>query len=113
MFGHLPSHVVTEYFAVHTQGLGAYTAVELEILFFVFFAFAKNFGFFRDGDALMLTGQFGAVVVHIALGTEVCLFSDTIKFGQFGRDFVAVLAVRGFSDELFMCVNGEIDQVHR
>jgi hypothetical protein len=78
----------------------------------VFFALTKDFRFFGNGDSLMLTGQLGAVVVNIALRTEVSFFSDAVKLGEFRRHLGAVLTVRGFDNELLVRIDREIHQVH-
>ena len=113
MLSHLPSHMIAKDFAINTQSLGTDTAIKLKVLFFVFFALTKDFRFFGNGDSLMLTGQFGAVVVNIALGTEISFLSDAVKLGEFRRHLGAVLTVRGFGDELLVSINREIHQVHR
>jgi hypothetical protein len=112
MLSHLPSHMIAKDFAINTQSFGTDTAIKLKILFFVFFTLTKDFRFFRNGYSLMLTGQLGAMVVNIALGTEVSFLSDAVKLGEFRRHLGAVLTVRGFDNELLVRIDREIHQVH-
>ena len=79
----------------------------------MFLALAKDLGLFGDGHALMLTGEFRAVVVHIALWTEIRLFSNTIELGQFRRHLGTILTIGRLGDQLLMGINREIHQIHR
>lgn len=78
----------------------------------MFFTLTKDFRFFTDGYSLMLTGQFGAMIVHITLRTEIGFFCDTIELSKFRWHLGAILAIRRLCDKFLMGIDSEIYQIH-
>ena len=54
MFGHLSTHVVTEYLAINAKSLTAYTAIQLKLDIIMFITITKLFGFLGNLNSLML-----------------------------------------------------------